>query len=101
MQPQAGLVIDHIDRNGLDNSRANLRPATRSQNCCNRKKKPGCASKYKGVHINKKLGKWRAAIMFEGNRIFLGDFNTEIDAAQAYDAAAKLYHKEFASLNFP
>ncbi len=101
MQPKPGLIVDHIDHNGLNNSRANLRAATRSQNRCNRKKKKGCTSKYMGVSFFKKTGQWIAAIMFEGKRIYLGLFDNEIDAARAYDVAAKLYHKEFASLNFP
>ena len=101
MQPQAGLIIDHKDHNGLNNSRVNLRLATRSQNSCNRKKRAGCSSKYIGVSMDKKTGKWQAAIMIEGTRIFLGNFDNEIAAAMAYDKAAILYHKEFASLNFP
>jgi len=100
MQPPAGLIVDHKDRNGLNNSRTNLRIGTMSQNSCNRKKKKGCTSKYKGVHIDKRSGKWMAVIKFEGKSVFLGNFDNEIDAARAYDNAAKLYHGEFASLNF-
>jgi hypothetical protein len=101
MQPQPGFIIDHKDRNGLNNSRTNLRAATMSQNSCNRKKKKGCSSKYRGVHIHKRSGKWMVTIKSENKRIFLGMFDNEIDAARAYDEAAKIYHGEFASLNFP
>jgi len=101
MQPEAGLIVDHKDRNGLNNSRANLRVGTMSQNSCNRKKKQGCSSKYRGVSFFKREGKWGAAITFEGKHIFLGSFDNEIDAAKAYDAVARKYHGEFALLNFP
>ncbi len=101
MQPQSGLIIDHKDHNGLNNSRANLRLATKSQNSCNRRKRPLCTSKYKGVYIDKKTRKFKAALTCKGQRMHLGYFDTEIDAARAYDAAAKLYHGDFASLNFP
>ncbi|OHB55307.1 MAG: hypothetical protein A2173_08695 [Planctomycetes bacterium RBG_13_44_8b] len=100
MQPQAGLIIDHKDHNGLNNSRANLRPATKAQNCWNRRKKPGCSSKYKGVCFNKALGKWAGSIRFEGRRSHLGYFVNEEEAARTYDAAARKYHGEFAALNF-
>jgi hypothetical protein len=100
MQPPAGLIVDHKDRNGLNNSRTNLRVGTMSQNSCNRKKKKGCTSKYRGVHIDKRSGKWMAVIRFEGKSIFLGNFDNEIDAAKAYDKAASKYHGDFASLNF-
>jgi hypothetical protein len=100
MHPQPGFIIDHKDRKGLNNTRENLRIATRSQNCCNNRKVKGCASKYKGVSYHKPYKKWRAIIKFERRRIFLGYFDNEIDAAKAYDEAAKKYHREFAVLNF-
>lgn len=101
MQPQPGFIIDHKDHEGLNNTRTNLRLATKSQNCCNQKKKEGCSSKYKGVYFNKALGKWGAAIKFRREKIFLGYFDNEIEAAKAYDEAARALHKEFAVLNFP
>ena len=58
-------------------------------------------SKYKGVHWHKNHRKWLARITFEKNTIHLGYFRNEIEAAKAYDEAAKKYHGEFASLNFP
>jgi hypothetical protein len=97
-----GMIIDHINHDGMDNRSANLRAATRAQNSRNRKKFPRkCSSKYKGVYLHKSSLKWQARIMLEKKRRNLGYFNNEIDAAKAYDEAAKKYHGEFACLNFP
>jgi hypothetical protein len=102
MQPPPGFVVDHQNHRGLDNSRENLRLATLSQNNFNRRKKAADASsKYKGVHHRKDTNKWLARIGFGGKRIFLGHFDNEIDAAKAYDNAARLYYGDFAVLNFP
>ncbi len=96
-----GMVIDHINHDSMDNRRANLRPATRSQNMRNRKKRLDAkSSKYKGICRFKGHRKWTARITFEKKRIYLGCFENEIDAAKAYDEAAKKYHGEFACLNF-
>jgi len=97
-----GMVIDHINHDGMDNRRANLRAATYSQNMCNVRKRSGTKhSKYRGIYWKKKNRKWGAMIGFEGKRIYLGYFRDEIEAAKAYDRAAMKYHGEFASLNFP
>jgi hypothetical protein len=97
-----GMIIDHINRYGMDNRSANLRPATHSQNMCNRKKfSIPSSSKYKGVSWHKGSLKWQAKIRFERKLIHLGTFKNEIDAAKVYDEAAKKYHGEFACLNFP
>lgn len=100
MQPQPGFIVDHKDHCGLNNTRKNLRIATRSQNTCNNKKSRGQTSRYKGVCVSKEKGKFRATIMSNGKRIHLGYFKNEIDAAKAYDAAARKYHGDFAVLNF-
>jgi hypothetical protein len=99
--PPSGMMVDHIDHNGLNNSRGNLQLATRSQNACNRRKRDTkCTSRYKGVWFNKREGKWMSSIKIECRRIFLGYFDNQLDAAKAYDKAAKEYHGKFAALNF-
>jgi len=101
MQPPSGFIVDHKDHSGLNNTRENLRIATRSQNTCNNKKTRGRTSKYKGVYFDEKRGRYRAYIMANGKRIDLGRYDNEIDAAKAYDKAAKELHGEFAVFNFP
>lgn len=97
-----GMFCDHINRNGLDNRKANLRPATHTQNIWHRAKfKHHSRSKYKGVDFANDMNRWRARIRVNGKRIYLGSFKNEFEVAKAYDRAAKLYHKEFAFLNFP
>jgi hypothetical protein len=97
-----GFLVDHVNNNSLDDRKSNLRPATPSQNICNRRlSKAGCSSKYRGVFWYKRAKKWCAAINHERKYIRLGLFSSEIEAAKAYDAAARKYHGEFARLNFP
>ena len=68
----------------------------RCDNCCRHK-----SSKYKGFHWNKRNKKWAAQITCDHKRHHLGYFVDEIDAAKAYDKAARKYHGEFAQPNFP
>jgi len=95
------LVVDHIDHNGLNNRNSNLRLATFTQNCQNQRRLSHKTSKYKGVHWNKANKKWAAQITSNKKSHHLGYFSNEIDAACAYDQAARKYHGDFASLNFP
>ena len=96
-----GFFADHINHNGLDNRKANLRLATRTQNIWHRKKfKKPSRSQYKGVDWANDMKRWRARIRVNGKRIYIGSFENEIDAAKAYDNAAKKFHGQFAVLNF-
>jgi hypothetical protein len=96
-------LIDHRNGNSLDDRRANLRRATLSQNSCNRQKTKSClsTSRYRGVTFFPRTGRWLTRIKYRGKCIYLGYFESETDAAKAYDRAAKKYHKDFARLNFP
>ena len=97
-----GLECDHINGNSLDNRKANLRSATRQQNCWNsRKRRPKSLSKYKGVSYNIKGRPWKAQLIVDGKRIYLGCFDDQKQAAREYDKAARKYHGDFAALNFP
>jgi len=98
-----GLFVDHVSRNGLDNRKANLRSATPAQNACNRARagRSGGHSAYRGVTWHKAMRQWFARIGVKGRTIPLGYFDDEIDAALAYDEAARRHHGPFATLNFP
>jgi hypothetical protein len=100
MNAPPGMLVDHINHDGLDNRKANLRLATPSQNSRNQRKCKPTASRYKGLSWDRDGKKWRVRIRANGRYIPLGRFNDEIQAARAYDEAAKKYHGEFASLNF-
>jgi len=93
--------VDHIDGNGLNNQKSNLRPCTTSQNQANRYRKADSSSQFRGVTWSKAGMKWQAGIKVQGKSIHLGLFRDEFDAARAYDIAALEAFGEFASLNFP
>jgi|LGOV01.1.fsa_nt_gb hypothetical protein len=93
-----GKVVDHINGNPLDNRRENLRHCTHGQNMMNSKSVAGF-SRYKGVYFRKDRNKWRAVIVANGHRSHLGLYETEEDAALAYNEAAKRLHGEYARLN--
>lgn len=96
-----GKQVDHINGNGLDVRRKNLRPATRSQNMMNTPKmNMKTSSKFKGVCWNKKKGKWQSGIKTNGVNIVIGIFEDEIEAAKAYDKRAKMLFGDYAFLNF-
>lgn len=99
-----GVFVDHIDGDGLNNTRANLRLVTVGENNLNRRgvfKRSGCftSSRFKGVTWNRAKGKWQAAIRVDGRSKHLGLFTQEQSAAEAYNKAAAIAFGPFAKLN--
>ncbi len=94
-------ITDHINGDGLDNRRSNLREATVSENGHNRRRDSDGQSGFKGVSWHARSGKWQALIRANGPQRFLGYFATAGEAARAYDAAARELHGSFATVNFP
>ena len=94
--------VDHKDRNGLNCQKSNLRHATASQNAQNQVRYTRAKSGFKGVYPlrGKKEGLYRASITADKVTYDLGEFESVIDAALAYDEAAKKYHGDYAQLNF-
>ncbi len=104
MNPPKGMVVDHIDGNGLNNRRCNLRICTRLQNGWNRtrRKPPDASSQYVGVYRYKGYsGKWYVKVQGDGNATNLGPFDSEIEAARARDYRAVELHGPYAHVNFP
>ena len=100
LNPAKDQVVDHIDGNGLNNQRENIRICTKSDNQGNRAKNKNNTSGYKGVHFYKRINKFRAQIKLYGKDIYLGYYNSPIEAARAYDAKARELFGEFANTNF-
>ena len=93
-----GLQVDHANHNRLDNQKHNLRLATNSQNTANRRKW-GTKSKFKGVRWHSRDRQWEAYILSGQDRVYLGYFRNEEDAARQYNRFARLLWAEFALLN--
>jgi hypothetical protein len=99
-----GPPVDHRNGNGLDNRRENIRIATVAQNRQNsRKTRSNTSSQYKGVYWNETHQSWRTHIHTAEQHIYLGCFakDAEIEAAKAYDLAARELFGDFAHLNYP
>jgi len=95
-----GMQVDHINHDGLDNCRQNLRLCTRSQNAANqrnyRKRKTSC---FKGIYWSTKAKKWHVSICCQERRLYLGMYKNETNAALAYNKAATKLFGKFACLN--
>ena len=94
------VEVDHINRNGLDNRRTNLRLATRAENTRNAKLSRRNTSGFRGVSFDRFSGRWLATVRSDRRTYRLGAFATAEEAAIAYDFAAAALHGEFASTNF-
>lgn len=92
-----GMDVDHIDGNGLNNAKENLRVCLTSENNRNVQKRSDNSSGFKGVSLKK--GKYIAQIQVDGHKMHVGSFSTPQEAAKAYDDAAVKYHQEFARTN--
>ena len=104
LDAESGEECDHRNGNGFDERRCNLRIVTHQQNNWNRQKTTSrlgipASSKYKGVHWRKDRNKWRARININCKRIHLGTFDSEEEAARAYDDKAIELHGEYAKIN--
>jgi hypothetical protein len=93
--------VDHVDRDGLNNQRNNLRACNASTNSQNMMRTKPSVTGYKGVHLDKRDGVYQVEIWLNNKRFYLGRFRDAIDAARAYDAKARELFGEFARPNFP
>lgn len=99
MNAQKGFMVDHINMNGLDNRKKNLRLCTKAENMRNRNMTKVNTSGYKGVVWDKINQKWVAQMKLNGKHLNFGRFLLKKDAAKAYNEGAKKYHGKFAKLN--
>lgn len=99
LNPVDGQMVDHINHDKLDNRRSNLRICTNRQNTSNQQLRSKNTSGYKGVVWFKDRQKWRAGIKVNYKFKHLGYFDDILEAAKAYDVAARKYFGEFAKLN--
>ncbi len=95
---QTNKIVDHINRNPLDNRKKNLRLASRSQNNCNTSLYKNNTSGIKGVHFRKDNSKWTAYIQKKGNFIYLGQFDTKEEAIKARNEVTIKYHGRFGTI---
>lgn len=98
-KPEKGFVVDHINRNRLDNRKDNLRFCTLAQNNMNRKMQKNNTSGYTGVFWHKPAKKWQVFICIDKKQTHVGIYADKKEAALAYNEAAKEHYGEFARLN--
>ena len=100
LNPKSNEECDHINGDGLDNRRCNLRIVTSAQNSMNSQKRPGyTSSRFKGVSWDKANNRWRADICVDYKKMYLGLFSDEVEAVKAYNVTASEYFGEYAKLN--
>lgn len=95
MKTPDGVKTDHMDRNGLNNQKSNLRICTDSENAWNRKKRIDNISGFKGVSYHRKTNKWQARIMINGTDFYLGLFTTKLKAYEKYCKVSVKYHGKY------
>lgn len=101
LQPVPGFEVDHIDGDGLNCTRENLRLATSAQNKHNQRLSRHNKSGYKGVHMRRDTGKWVARISVGNRTMTIAQFDSAIEAALAYDERVREIAGEFGCYNFP
>lgn len=94
-----GQIVDHINRNRLDNRCSNLRIVTNQQNTLNSGKRKTNTSGYKGVTKHKRSGLWQAQAMLNGKKFYFGQFKTIQEAVMEYDKQIKKLHGDYVVLN--
>ena len=100
MQDPFGQNVDHVDGNGLNNRRKNLRLASGSENCANRDPHSPSKHGFRGICAARRKGVWVAKVKFHGRSIHIGTFSTKEAAALAYDSKVRELWGEFAKTNF-
>lgn len=93
--------VDHVNGDGLNNQKGNLRGSDHARNAHNQRAAVGGSSRYKGVSWDKQAGKWRVSMRIGGKLRNLGGYDDEVEAAKAYDRRALEERGEHARLNFP
>lgn len=99
MPAPSGMEVDHIDGDGLNNRKSNLRIATKEQNRRNVAIRPDNTSGYKGVTFDKASGKWQSAIRSDGRQRKLGRYATPEQAHEAYVEASRALHGDYGRIN--
>ena len=100
MKTPPGMVVDHINGDGLDNRKRYLRNGTKAQNRYNHR--PPCVGTgFRGVRYVAQTGKYKATVGYKRKVVPVGEFDDPIEAAKARDRVARELHGEFAYLNFP